>query len=121
MDAYSIPSIQRTTANRLIRASTEFATAIQAKEHQKVSEEFEARATVPVMDPKLTAELSNAQLRIKTMSVEMGDMESTIVEQDRTIRGMKSKFKAAFGLAFDKWNGTPEALHAAIGSVPMQE
>ena len=55
------------------------------------------------------------------MSVEMSDMEATIVEQDRTIRGMKSKFKAAFGLPFDKWNGTPEALHAAIGFVPMQE
>ena len=113
----SLRAIQRTTANRLIRASTEFVTAIQAKEHQRVSGEFAAKT--PEVDPKLSAELSCANLRIKTMTVEMGDMEATIVDQDRTIRGMKSKFQAAFGLPFDKWNGTPEALQAAIGY--MQE
>ena len=86
-----------------------------------MSQEFEARAKTPEVDPELSADLNRANLRIKTMEVEMHDMDSTIMDQERTIRGMRLKFQAAFGLPFDKWNGTPEALHASIGFLPMQE
>lgn len=114
----TLRAIQRTTANRLIRASTEFVTAIQAKEHQRVTETFEARSA-PEPDPELLNELNSTKLRVRTLTEERKDLEDTVMDRDRVIRGMRSKFMAAFGLPFEKWNGTPEALQAVLGNIPM--
>ena len=116
----TLRAIQRTSANRLVRASTEFVTAIQAKEHQRVTQIFEQKA-VPEPDPAVVNELNAMKLQVRTLTEENRDLEDTVRDRDRLIRGMRSKFAAAFGLQFDKWNGTVEALQAIMGHIPTLE
>ena len=111
-------AIQRTSAARVIRASTEFVVAIQGKENQRLTEEFNDKLQLQSPDEKVKGELLHANMRVKTMQAELEEAEQTIMEQERTIRQMRSKFKFAFDLHFEKWNGKPEAANASIGYVP---
>ena len=62
----TLRAIQRTSANRLVRASTEFVTAIQAKEHQRVTQIFEQKA-VPEPDPAVVNELNAMKLQVRAL------------------------------------------------------
>jgi len=85
-----------------------------------VTQIFEQKA-VPEPDPAVVNELNAMKLQVRTLTEENRDLEDTVRDRDRLIRGMRSKFAAAFGLQFDKWNGTVEALQAIMGHIPTLE
>ena len=69
---------------------------------------------------KAESALRTSEFRCKSLQSQLNEAKSTIVDVDKTIRGMRSKFHAAFDLSFDKWNGTPDAANAAIGFVQIE-
>ena len=46
--------------------------------------------------------------------MELEEAENSITDMGKQMRDMKSKFRGAFGLSFEKWNGSAEAAMSAF-------